>query len=193
MVSSKVVLGLVVPTVCALAAAAFTPALQDMEMPKPTDEHKRMLAGVGEWEGTLTSYWDPTAKPTPVPAHETVTSIGEFWVLSDFHCTFMGAPYHGSGHYGYDPDKKKYIGTWVDSMSSQFALMEGEMDTKTNALIMRWQAKDMTGKVVPHRSESINNGDSHTMTFYSGEGAGSKGMVIEMKRKSGKPAGAGPK
>jgi hypothetical protein len=188
---SKPVLYITALSTCALLATALVPALQDMPMPKPTEQHKHMLVGVGEWEGTVTSYLDPTAKPTPVAAHETVTAIGEFWVLSDFRSEFMKMPYHGSGHYGYDPEKKKYIGTWVDSMSSQFALMEGDIDPTTKALVFRWQARDMTGKDVPHRSESIENGDVRTMTFYSGEGAGTKSMVIEMKRKKGRATEAG--
>jgi hypothetical protein len=191
MIRSKFVLILAALSTTALVAAAFTPVLQDMAMPTPVDQHKQLLAGVGEWEGTLTSYMIPGMKPEPVAAHETVTAIGEFWTLSQFHCQFMGQPYHGSGHYGYDPEKKKYIGTWVDSMSSQFALMEGEVDPKTNTLVMHWQARDMTGKVVPHRSESTMGGDARTMTFYSGEGAGTKSMTIEMKRKAGKASEAG--
>lgn len=188
---SKPVLYITALSTCALLATALVPALQDMQMPTTTEQHKHLLAGVGEWEGTLTSYYDPTAKPTPVPARETVTAVGEFWVLSQFHCDLPGMPYHGSGHYGYDPEKKKFIGTWVDSTSSYFSLMEGEVDSKTKALVMRWKAPNETGKVVPHWSESVENGDARTMTFYSGEGAGTKGMVIEMKRKKGRTTEAG--
>jgi len=188
---SKPVLYVFALSSCALLATALVPALQEMQMPKAGEQHKNLLAGVGEWEGTVTDFHDPAAKPTPVPARETVTAVGEFWVLSQFHSEFGGMPYHGSGHYGYDAEKKKFIGTWVDSMSSYFSLMEGEMDPKTKALVMRWQAPGMDGKMTPQRSESIETADSRTMTFYSGEGAGTKSMVIELKRKKGRAAEAG--
>jgi Protein of unknown function (DUF1579) len=187
----KLVLTITALASCALVATALVPALQDMPILKPTEQHKKILSGVGEWEGTLTSYMTPDQKPATSPAHESVTPIGEFWVLSQFDCQFNGMPYHGSGHVGYDPEKKKYIGTWVDSMSSLFALMEGDIDPATKALVMHWQGRDMTGKVVPHRSESVENGDTRTMTFYMGEGAGTKSMVIEMKRKKGKTTETG--
>jgi hypothetical protein len=174
-----------------ILAAAAVPALQDMAMPTPTEQHKQVLMGVGDWEGTITSYMTPGETPQPMPAREKVSAIGEFWILSHFECEFMGMPYHGSGHYGYDVAKKKYVGTWVDSMSSYLAVMEGDVDPKSKALVMRWQAPDMTGKMTPHRSESIESGDKRTMTFYTGDGAGTKSMVIEMKRKGGKPVGAG--
>lgn len=180
-------LALAATSTIAVLAFALAPRLQDM--PQPTDEHKHMLAGVGEWEGTVTMLDMPGSKPEP--AVESVKAVGGFWILSDFHSSFMGLPYHGSGHIGYDPMKKKYVGTWVDSMSSTFSLMEGEVDPKTHTLVMRWMAPDMTGTIVPHRSESIANGDTRTMTFYSGTGEGKKSMVIEMKRKAGKAAEAG--
>jgi hypothetical protein len=132
---------------------------------------------------------DPNAKP--MPAKETVTAIGEFWVLSNFHCDMGFMAYQGSGHYGYDADKKQYVGTWVDNTSSYFSLMEGEYDAAKKTLVYRWKAPDQTGKIVPQRSESVENGDTRTMTFFSGEGAGTKSMVIEMKRKKARAAEAG--
>lgn len=188
---SKFVLTLTAVSACALVATALVPALQEMQMPQPTEQHKQILAGVGDWEGTVTMFDVPEMKPEPIPAKEKITAIGGFWILSQFESSFMGQPYHGSGHIGYDAEKKKYVGTWVDSMSGWFSKMEGDIDPKTKMLVMRWDAPNMTGKVVPHRSESLEGGDTRTMTFYEGEGAGKKGMVIEMKRKKGKTAEAG--
>lgn len=185
------VLALAALAACALASTALVQEM--MQMPKPAPEHAQIQAGVGEWEGTVTTYLDPSGKPTVESAKETVTSLGGFWVLSQFESKVMGGPYHGSGHFGYDPEKKKHVGTWVDSMSSQIAIMEGEVDPATKALVMRWKGPDPTGKIVPHRSECVSTGDARTETFYMGEGAGTKTMVIEMKRKAGKPTEAGAK
>lgn len=177
----------------AVIALALGPAVQDMGMPTPTTEHAKILAGVGDWEGSVTMFDIPGVKPEPVPAKEKVTGIGQFWILSDFTSEFMGMPYHGSGHVGYDPEKKKYVGTWVDGMSSYFSIMEGDYDASKKALVMRWQAPDMTGQMASHRSESTETGDTRTMTFFMGEGEGTKTMVIEMKRKGRAPAEAGAK
>jgi hypothetical protein len=51
---------------------------------------------------------------------------------------------------------------------------------------MKWDAPDMTGKVVPHRMECIEQDDAYTMTFFAD---GQKSMMIAMKRKGAKPAG----
>lgn len=166
-----------------LTVAAARPALfqqEEMQMPQPTPEHAELQKHVGEYEGTLT-YFQPGMEEMSTTAQETVTSAGPFWTVSNFTCDFMGMPYEGHGCSGYDPVKKKYIGTWIDNMSSYLAVMEGEHDAAKSTTFMRWNAPDMTGKIVPHRSEIVHGKDAYTMTFYTD---GVKSMVIAMKRKS---------
>ena len=173
--------------VLSLALAACSsepkkPALPMAEWMQPTEEHKQITAGAGEWVGTMTMFGEH-ATPAPVPAKETVEVIGPFWVQSRFTCDFMGMPYVGTGFVGYDPSTKKYFGTWLDNMSSYFATMQGKKDA-SGKLVMHWMAPDEeTGELVPHRSESVESAKGRVMTFYRGEGAGTKTMVIEMKRK----------
>lgn len=172
----------------ALAFAA-TRLAQEPALPQPTEHHQWIVDGAGEWEGTLTSFL-PGMPTAPTPAKESVVAIGGFWTQSRFTCDFMGMPYVGVGVLGYDVEKKKFVSTWSDSMSSFLALMEGDMDPKTKTLVMRWTAPDMTGKPAQHRSETVHEGDSYTSTFFVGEGAGTKSMVIAMARKGAKPAKA---
>ena len=179
---------LVLVSAIAILALAFRPAAEEGGPAQPTAEHEALLKDVGEWEGTVTIH-DVPGMEAPVPARETVRGIGGFWVLSDFRSEFMGAPYVGSGHVGYDPRTKRYVGTWVDSMSSYFSHMTGEYDAAKKALVMRWDAPDMTGTMTPHRSETVVSGDTRTMTFFAGPGEGKKSMVIAMKR--AKPAAGG--
>ena len=169
----------------ALAACASgpkKPALTMAEWTQPTEQHRQIAAGAGEWVGTLTMFGEH-ATPAPIPAQETVEAIGPFWVQSRFTCDFMGMPYVGTGFVGYDPSTRKYLGTWLDNTSSYFASMEGEKDA-SGKLVMRWTAPDeTTGELVPHRSESVETAKGRLMTFYKGDGAGTKTMVIEMTRK----------
>lgn len=170
-----------------LALAACTagpkkPPLMMEAWTQPTEHHKRIVAGAGEWEGTLTMFGDH-ATPEPVPAQETVEALGAFWVQSRFTCEFMGMPYVGTGCVGYDPSTGKYVGTWIDNMTSYFACMEGQKDA-SGKLILHWTAPDeVTGELIPHRSETVETATSRVMTFYMGEDDGTKSMIIEMKRK----------
>lgn len=174
-----------------LAAAAVLPIVQDMKVLPPMAEHKMLLESAGDWEGSVV-HIAPDKTESTAQARERIEPIGPYWTQSRFESDFMGSPYLGTGVMGYDPEKKKFIGTWVDNMSSYFALMEGKMEG--DKLVMRWQAPDLTsGKLVPHRSETTHAADTVTTTFFVGDGAGTKNMVITMKRKGGKPVEAGGK
>lgn len=158
------------------------PTLVMADWMTPTEQHKQIVTGAGEWEGTLTTFGEH-ATPEPVPARETVEAVGPFWTQSKFTCDFGGMPYHGTGCVGYDPATKKYIGTWIDSTRSYFAWMEGKKDS-SGKLVLHWLAPDeTTGVPVKHRTETVETAKGRVMTFYRGEGAGTKTMVIEMKRK----------
>lgn len=177
-------LGALTLCLATLAAAALRPALTAQLDHEPTKQHRMLVEGVGEWEGTLTSFF-PGAPSEPAQAHETVVAIGGFWTQAHFRCDFMGAPYEGTGCVGYDSARNKYVGTWIDSMSDHLAVMEGERNPETGALEMHWQSPGEDGELVKHSSSTVFDGkDGYTSTFHLGEGdAAVKSMVIEMKRK----------
>jgi hypothetical protein len=162
------------------AFAALRPA---QEMPTPTSEHAELLKGVGEWEGTLTMF-APGMPTDGSPCRETVSAIGDFWTVSKFTCELMGMSFTGSGTMGYDTERKLYVGTWIDSMTTRLTTMEGKMDPAKKALVMTYEAPDMmTGALTRHRIETSWSGDSYTSTFFMGEGEGTKHMAIAMQRK----------
>ena len=168
--------------------AAATPVLfQEPPMPQPTEEHELIQKGVGEWEGTITMMM-PGMPEMKSRATETVEAHGPFWAISTFNSEFMGMPYSGHGNHGFDPGKGKYLGTWIDNMSPTLSIMEGEYDDESKMIVMHWEGPDMTGKVVPHRSERKATGDAYTMSFYTD---GVKNMVIDMKRKGARASEAG--
>ena len=164
-------------------------------MPEVTEHHKRILAGVGDWEGTITMFM-PGAEPTPMPAQEKVEALGSYWTTSTFTSDMGGMAFMGKSSLGYDTEKKQYVGTWIDSTTTYLTVMTGEFDAKKSALIMRWKGPNWTGDgtIVDFRNESIQRADAMVTTFYMGAGEGTKHMEIKMKRKAAPvDAGAGKK
>lgn len=180
MLRSRLAVTLLALTAGTVAVAAVQPLFQ--EMPQPTEQHQLIQKGVGDWEGTVTMF-HPGMPTEPAPATEKVTALGGFWTTSHFKSEFMGMPYSGHGQFGYDPAKKKYVSTWIDSMSSFLSVTEGEYDEKTNSMTMHWVAPGMTGEMEKHRSVNVIGENSYVMTFFLGEGEGVKSMEIKMKRK----------
>ena len=164
--------------------ACTAPPPMDMTPPQPTAEHQMLQKGVGTWEGTLTMYM-PDVPATPIPAKEVVEPIGPYWTQSRFTCDFMGMPFMGTGAMGYDTVKERYVGTWIDNMTTELAVMTGEMEAD-GTLVMRFTARDpATGDPTPHRIETTFADNSYVSTFFHGTGSGTKAMVIEMKRVGG--------
>lgn len=172
-----------------LSAGAFAtvrPLLfQEPAMPEVTDHHKRLLSGVGEWEGTITIFM-PGMEATPMPAQENVEALGDYWTTSTFTADMQGMSFIGKSSLGYDTDKKQYVGTWIDSTTTYLTVMNGEFDSKKNMLVMRWKAPNWMGdgSLVDFRNETVVRADASVSTFYMGEGEGTKHMEIKLKRKA---------
>jgi hypothetical protein len=103
---------------------------------KPTAEHKLLAADEGTWDATVKSFMGgPDAEPSVSKGTEVNTVMtGGLWLLSKFDGDFNGMKFEGHGQFGYDPVKKKYVGTWIDSMSPSLSVLEGEYDAKTKTM-----------------------------------------------------------
>jgi hypothetical protein len=111
------------------AAAAMAWAQEGPPMPKPGPEHELLKKDVGTWDATV-----EMMMPASPPSKGTETSVlgpGGLWLLSDFKSEMMGVPFQGHGVTGWDPAKKKYVGVWVDSMSTSVSLTETTYDPAT--------------------------------------------------------------
>jgi hypothetical protein len=185
-----IIAGLLLPLATLAAASLSSVSGQDdaevggMQMPQPTEAHKRMLKGVGTWKGTMTASY-PGMPPMSSEVTETVEALGAFHTVTDFHAEFMGVPYHGHGIMGFDEAKGEAFGTWTDNMSPHTSFMRGtvKMDGDTTITEMHYEAPTPMGEMVPHRNLGVHTGDTYKMTFYMGEGdAEVQTMTLDLKR-----------
>jgi hypothetical protein len=126
------------PMLLLLAGAVFgwtaiAGAQEGPPIPKPTAEHKILAAEEGTWDATVKSYQNgPDSDPVVSRGVEVNTVLtGGLWVSSVFRGDFAGMAFEGRGQFGYDPYKKKYVGTWIDSMSPTLTVLEGTYDEKS--------------------------------------------------------------
>lgn len=124
--------------ICLVALILGAPALaqEPPPLPKPSDEHKILMEDVGTWDATVKTFMGgPDSDPLVSKGVETNEAMfGGFWVLSRFEGSFGPAKFEGRGQFGYDPVKKKYVGTWIDSMSTILSVLEGTYDPKTKTM-----------------------------------------------------------
>ena len=156
-------------TVCAatiitiFSSAAFAQAPQ---MPKPGAEHEYLQKSVGTHTGIM-KVWPagPKSDPIEMPFKETNKAIHNgFWVES----LFESGPYKGRGMSGFDPIKKKYIGTWTSNMTPFMSVMEGTYDENKHEFTMLFKDYDhATNEVVDMKSVTVDAPEKpHTMTMY---------------------------
>jgi hypothetical protein len=82
--------------------------------------------------------------------------------------------------------KKKYVGSWTDSMSTGLATIEGTYDPAKKALTAWFEGPDMTGKVMKSRSVTeYKDKDTRVFSMYGPgpDGKEALGMKITYKRR----------
>lgn len=145
-----------------LAGAALA---QDMPMPKPGPEHKVLEMDAGTWDATVEVSMAPGQPPMVSQGTETSTmGCGGLCLITDFKSTMAGAPFHGHGTSTWDPGKKKYVGSWTDSMSAGISIGESTYDPATKTATGFMEGPDMTGKVVKSKS-IVEYKDANTRVF----------------------------
>ena len=103
-------------------------------MPKPTAEHEWLQKFVGEWESEVEMVMEPGQPPMKSKGANRDRMLGGFWLISEGGNDAMGYKFQLT--LGYDPQKKKYIGTWADSMTSFLWQYEGTVNPAGNILTL---------------------------------------------------------
>jgi hypothetical protein len=179
------VAGMVVAVVGMLAVAGLAGA-QEGEKPKLTPEqqaemdawmkagtpgamHKALDPTIGSWTVKATSWQTPGWPPqTGSGTAEDSWVLGGRFVREDFDGEFGGMKFQGLGYTGYDNLKKKYVGTWMDTMGTMVMVMTGTADPSGKVITLTSTMPDvMTGKSMKMRNVTrIVDANTHVMEMY---------------------------
>lgn len=151
--------------------AVLPAAAQEMPgPPMPGPEHKVLQMDAGTWDAVVEMSGGPGGAPVSSKGVETNTvGCGGLCLITEFEGEFMpGTPFQGHGLGTYDPAKKKYVGSWTDSMSQGLMVSEGTYDPATKTFTGSMEGPDMNGNVVKSRTVSRYVDEDHrTMTMFS--------------------------
>jgi hypothetical protein len=117
-------------------------------MPKPGPEHAIFKEDVGTWDAVVETYMEPGKPPmTSKGVENNVIGCGGLCLITDFKGNMIpGSVFEGHGIATWDPAKKKYVGSWTDSMSTGIAVSEGAWDPSTRTMTGFMEGPDLTGK-----------------------------------------------
>jgi hypothetical protein len=115
---------------------------------EPGEPHKLLQKQVGKWNLSLKSWPAPGAPPMEsTGTAETKSLLGDRYVQMEISSNMMGKPFTGIATTGYDKAKKKFVGTWIDSMSTGMMLSEGTADPAGKVFTTQAAATDpLSGK-----------------------------------------------
>jgi hypothetical protein len=170
------------------ASASLARGQDEPAAAKPTAEHERLAKDVGTWDATIKSWMGgPSSEPMVSKGVEVGKLMpGGLWLLTEFEGKFGDQVFHGCGQAGYDPQKKKYVGTWVDSMSTAIMIMEGDFDPDTHTVTMYSKGTGPSGKPYEAKMTSKYEGDDtrvFTMSMKSEDTKGEYAKLMEITYK----------
>jgi Protein of unknown function (DUF1579) len=123
------------------------------KMSKPGPNHELLNGMVGTWTCDCKFWMPPTmaevaSKGTSVNTWE----MGGRFVKQEYNGSFAMAPgapempFHGLGYWGYDNEKQKFVGSWMDNMSTGIMYSEGDFDAGSKTYTFNATCTDpMTG------------------------------------------------
>ena len=109
------------------------------------------------------------------------------WVVGEIEGTIGDTKMSSVLTLGYDPAKKKYVGTWVDSMYNHLWIYEGTVDESGKVFTFEAEGPDMTnpGKTAKYRDVYEFKSKDHkvqTSQAQGPDGAWVSFMTMDYKR-----------
>ena len=155
----------------------------------PAEGHQKLAGMVGTWDAEVTSWMNPAGPPLKsMGTSENHWVLGNRWIEQRFHGKFMDQPFEGIGYTGYDNYKKKYVGTWMDNMSTAVMMSEGAFDAAGKSMTSMSTMDDfMTGRQQKIRTVvNVVDNDRHVFEMYGPgpDGKDAKQMEIVYKRRN---------
>jgi hypothetical protein len=116
----------------------------------PGLEHKALAPLAGSFTAVVRMWMGG-----PKPVENTGTADGKAILGGRFYeevftGTVMGQPFEGRGLIGYDNAKKKYVWSWIDSMTTALSTAEGTADATGKVITLKGESYDpATKKMAP--------------------------------------------
>ncbi|WP_437549823.1 DUF1579 domain-containing protein [Sorangium sp. So ce327] len=143
---------------------------------------------VGEWTSEFEAPAEPGKPPQTFTGTEIVRSLGGVWVVCEGRFETPGGVGINLMTLGYDPQKNKFIGTFVGAMMTHLWVYEGSLDASERVLRLDTEGPGMEpGAGLTKYVDSIElKSDDHrvlTSRMLGPDGAWQEVMTMNYRRK----------
>lgn len=171
-----------------LGSPLWLTAQEAPKFPTPDKEHAWLKQFVGEWESETEIPAGPGQAAMKCRGSVRSRMLGGFWVVSESQAEIPGATMNAVQTIGYDAKKKKFVGTWVDSMMPYLWQYEGSVDASGKTLTLEAEGPNFLaeGQTTKFRDAyEFKSADHIVATSYmlSAEGNWIQFMTGNLRRK----------
>jgi hypothetical protein len=131
---------------------------------EPQKEHQWLHKLVGEWTYESECIMGPGQPPSKCLGTESVRSLGGLWVLCEGRGEMPGGGTSTSiMTLGYDPVKKRYVGTFIASVMTHLWIYDGALDAAGKVLTLDCEGPSFTaeGKMTKYKDVIEIKSDDH--------------------------------
>ena len=155
----------------------------------PQKEHRWLEKLVGEWTSEAEAVMEPGKPPETCRGTESVRSLGGLWIVAEGKGEMPGGgPATMVLTLGYDPQKKRYVGTWIGSMMTYLWVYDGSLDAAEKVLTLNAEGPNMMaeGKMAKYQDRIEMKSDDHrvlTSHLLGEDGTWHQFMTAHYRRK----------
>lgn len=134
---------------------------------EPGTEHRWLQQLVGDWTFEAAANMGPDQPPSKAQGSETVRSLGGLWVVAERAGEMPGGGAMSSMMtLGYDPQRQRFVGTFVASMMTHLWVYEGSLDAAGTVLTLDTEGPDFAGGGTAKYQDiiTIESEDRRTLT-----------------------------
>lgn len=133
-----------------------------MENAKPELEHLWLKKLTGSWTYESEGFMGPDQPPIKSVGKENVRSLNDLWFIGEGESTMPdGNPATMILTVGYNPETKRYIGTWIGSMMTTLWIYDGFVEGNTLNLDAEGPSMAGDGKTAKYRDSIEFVDDDH--------------------------------
>lgn len=129
----------------------------------PQKEHQWLRKFLGDWTIEM-DCGDNNGQPSTSTGSESVRMMGDLWIVFEGQCVMPdGKPGTTMMTLGFDPAKKRFVGTWQGSMMANLWVYEGELDAAGTTLTLNTEGPNMAapGTTAKYKDVLEFKTDSH--------------------------------
>src|SRR5262245_54737681 len=117
-----------------------------MEKAAQQRQHQWLQKLVGEWTSEVEMTMEPGKPAERCKGTESIRSLGGLWTLAEGQGEMPGGEQATTlMTLGYDPQKKRFVGTFIASMMTHLWLYEGDLDPAERVLTLETEGPSMAG------------------------------------------------